>query len=124
MPYAHESVNPARHTRTCAWLRAALRLLRNGLTDSPLRVPDSRRLTLPSDSRRNEQEPAYCSIAEAELSNFCRPGRRATLIRSDVAGHRQAHGPAPRGSGDLRSGKAVSRNSPMPRSFIIDTRSR
>jgi hypothetical protein len=38
MPYAHESVNPARHARACAWLRAALRLLRKGLTDSSLQA--------------------------------------------------------------------------------------
>jgi hypothetical protein len=30
MPYAHEPVNPARHARTCAWLRAASRLLSQG----------------------------------------------------------------------------------------------
>jgi hypothetical protein len=38
MPYAHEPVNPARHARTCAWLRAASRLLRKGLTASSLRA--------------------------------------------------------------------------------------
>ena len=30
MPYAHEPVNPARHARRCAWLRAASRLLSQG----------------------------------------------------------------------------------------------
>ena len=30
MPSAHESVHPAHHARTCAWLRAAARLLSPG----------------------------------------------------------------------------------------------
>src|SRR5437764_14177027 len=30
MPFAHEPVNPARHARACAWLRAASRLLSQG----------------------------------------------------------------------------------------------